>query len=107
MRAILIDPVAKSCTEVQVDAAQSMKDVLGCEHLGSRVLRQNEVVLFDDDLKPDAGAGFTLPLPAGSIRCMGKAIVIGSVGGFPVSTQMTALHVERGLFWCGVDHAVS
>lgn len=107
MKAILIDPTTKTCTEVQVDVSQSMKDVLGCEHLGSRLLRQHEVVLFDDDLKPDSPAGFTLPLPAGSIRCMGKAIVIGSIGGMPSDTQMTPLHVERGLFWCGVDHAVS
>lgn len=109
MKAILIDPATRTCTEVQYDgwSVTGLTDLLESDVYGSRIVRTGEIILFDDSLRPDASTGFTLPLPGGSVKSMGRALIVGSIAGRMQDTQLTPLHVERGLYWHGVDHAVS
>src|SRR5579864_8815586 len=100
MKAILIDPALKMCSEVEYDATDVgwLRDLMG-DQIESRTIRPNELLLFPTDLRPDAANGFLMPLPSGSVRCQGPALVMGMVGGKCVDTAMTAAHVIRGLFW--------
>ena len=109
MKAILIDPATRTCSEVEYDgwSLSGLTDLLQTDTYGSRMVRPGEIIMFDDEGRLDATLGFTLPLPGGSVKSMGRAIIVGSVAGRMQDTQLTPLHVERGLYWHGVDHVVS
>lgn len=111
MKGILIDPSTKSCREVEYDESNmdNLKSLLEGECIDARKLRNSETILFCTDPKPDASRGFMLPLPGGMgrIECCGPALVVGFCAGRSVDTAMTPIHVERGIWWFEVCHAVS
>lgn len=101
MRAILIDPSERTCHEHEYDPSNTLDllSLLDCDQLSSRTMRTGEVVLFGADPQPRMQAGFVMPLPKGALHAMGKALIVGVVGGRSTDTALTPTHVARGLFW--------
>lgn len=98
MKAILIDASSRSVTEIDFDNTQPLAEVIGSPQFTSTVVRDHEIIIFLHDGGPD---GFVLPLSKGHVRGRGKALILGSVGGRTVDTQLTPVNVQRGLFWTG------
>lgn len=100
MKGVLINPVERSCREVEYDNEQSLLDLLECTHLDSRKVSSTETVVYGGDLKPDSYDGFVMPLEHGTLRVMGKALVLGVEANRHVA-------IARCIFWAGVEHVVS
>jgi hypothetical protein len=109
MKGILINPLDRTCREVDYHdtSIKGLFELLECTQLDSRKVADNETIIYGGDIKPDAYDGFVIPLPKGSVRVMGKALIVGVADGRNTDTALTPVGVQRHLFWAGVDHAVS
>lgn len=83
MRAYLIDPVAKTVTEVDVDAnvsAATIAKMLDCQYIESMNFLEGDVILADEEARLKS----TLPAPfriRGFYVVLGKALIIGAARG--------------------------
>jgi hypothetical protein len=109
MKGILINPLDRSCKEIDYDqdSIPALLGLLECTHLDSRKVDDNETIVFGGDIKPDVYDGFVIPLPRGSLRVMGRALIMGVDAGHNKDTELTQTGVARHIFWAGVEHAVS
>lgn len=98
MKAILIDSPSRSVKEIEFDDSKpgALAELLGSDHVSSTFVRDHEIIIYLPDGQPE---GFLMPLEKQTVHGRGKALILGSIGGRTVDTQLTAIHVNRGMFF--------